>query len=177
MTVAVLTISDSAAAGTRQDVSGPAVRQVCAELGWTVAVHAIVADEQVAIARQLASWADQAAASVLLTTGGTGIALRDVSPEATRSIVDREIPGIPELIRMKGLEQTKFSVLSRGIAGSRGQTFILNLPGSPKGAVHSLSIVAHIIPHVVDLLEGRTEHGDNVKLGTVMETQEKLGTS
>lgn len=158
ITVAILTVSDSAAAGTRADLSGPALEQRCQELGWTVAARAIVPDEEPAISAQLQQWADASAASVLLTTGGTGIALRDVTPEATRAILDREIPGIAELMRMRGLEQTKFSVLSRAVVGIRRRSLIVNLPGSPRGAVHSLGVVEPVIPHIVDLLQGRTQH-------------------
>ena len=158
ITVAILTISDSAVSGTRADLSGPALEQRCKELGWTIAARAVVPDEQPAISAQLQQWADTSAASVLLTTGGTGVALRDVTPEATRAIVDREIPGIAELMRMRGLEQTKFSVLSRAVVGIRRRSLIVNLPGSPQGAVHSLGIVESLIPHVIDLLEGRTQH-------------------
>lgn len=158
ITVAILTISDSAVAGTRADLSGPALEQRCKELGWTVAARAVVPDEQPAISAQLQQWADSSAASVLLTTGGTGIARRDVTPEATRAILDREIPGIAELMRMRGLEQTKFAVLSRAVAGIRQRSLVVNLPGSPRGAVHSLGIVESLIPHVIDLLEGRTQH-------------------
>ena len=137
----------------------------------------VVPDDESAIARRLRSWADSSIASVILTTGGTGVSARDVTPEATRSVLDREIPGIAELMRSKGLEQTKFSVLSRAVAGSRKQTLILNLPGSPKGAVHSLDAIQDLVPHVLDLLEGRTDHSADAKLKTVVETQGSLGTS
>ena len=177
ITVAILTVSDSTVAGTRADQSGPALRNTCEELGWAVVAQNTVPDEEEAIASQLRRWADSGVASVLLTTGGTGIALRDITPEATRSILTREIPGIPELIRAKGLEQTKFSILSRGVAGTRKRSLILNLPGSLKGAVHSLQIAAYLVPHIVDLLEGRTEHGTEPKVNTVMETQEDVRTS
>lgn len=156
--VAILTISDSTLAGKREDVSGPAIRKRCEELGWPVAVSAVVGDEAEAIARQLKEWADGSAASVILTTGGTGVGARDVTPEATRAVLGREIPGLAELMRMKGLEQTKFAVLSRAVAGTRHGSLIVNLPGSPRGALHSLAVIEDLIPHVVDLLEGRTEH-------------------
>lgn len=156
--VGVLTVSDSAAAGTREDVSGPAIAGRCRELGWEVAHTAIVPDDADAITRQLIDWADRYRLDVILSTGGTGIAARDVTPEATRAALDRELPGVPELIRAQGLQQTRFSVLSRGLAGTRKVSFILNLPGSPRGAVHSLNAVADLIPHIVDLLAGRTEH-------------------
>jgi molybdenum cofactor synthesis domain-containing protein len=156
--VAVLTISDSAVAGTREDVSGPALQRRCHELSWHMVATQTVADNQSAITAQLKQWADDSVASVILTTGGTGISPRDVTPEATRNVIDREIPGLGELMRLKGLEQTKFSVLSRAIVGSRKRTLIVNLPGSPRGALHSLQTIEELVPHMVDQLEGRTEH-------------------
>jgi molybdenum cofactor synthesis domain-containing protein len=159
--VAILTISDSAVAGTREDLSGPALRRRCAELSWPVVESAVAGDEEKAISERLRQWADTAAATLILTTGGTGVAPRDVTPEATRSVLDREIPGIAELMRLKGLEQTKFSVLSRALAGTRKQALIVNLPGSPKGALYSLGLIEGLIPHVIDLLAGRTEHCAN----------------
>jgi molybdopterin adenylyltransferase len=156
---AVLTISDSAASGERADASGPALAQRCRDLGWQVIAIAIVADEERAIAERLREWADSGNISLILTTGGTGVSARDVTPEATRAVLDRELPGIAELMRAKGLEQTRFSVLSRAVAGTRGQTFIANLPGSPRGAIHSFETIRDIVPHIVDLLAGRTEHG------------------
>jgi molybdopterin adenylyltransferase len=156
--VAILTISDSALHGARVDVSGPAVRDHCVALGWTIAAESIVADEVPLISAAIAEWADTRVADVVLTTGGTGVAPRDVTPEATRAVVDREIPGLAELMRAKGLEQTKFSVLSRGLAGSRKQAFVVNLPGSPAGAVFSLKAIDELIPHIVQLLRGQTAH-------------------
>ncbi len=156
--VAILTISDSAANGTREDASGPALHARCQELDWPVVATAIVPDNARAIARELEDWADTFLASLILTTGGTGVSARDITPEATRAILEREIPGIAELMRSKGLEQTKFSTLSRAVAGTRKRTLIVNLPGSPQGALHSLQVIEHLVPHVVDLVEGRTDH-------------------
>lgn len=159
--VAVLTISDSTCAGTRTDLSGPALQQRCQELNWSLVAASVVPDDENAIAEQLKNWADASIASLILTTGGTGVSRRDVTPEATRRILDQEIPGIAELMRSKGLEQTKFSVLSRAVAGTRKRALIVNLPGSPPGALHSLRTIEDLVPHVIDLLEGQTEHRTN----------------
>lgn len=165
MTAAVLTISDSSFAGTRADASGPAVRAHLEGLGWTV-VTEILPDDAALISERLRTLADDAQVAAIFTTGGTGVAPRDVTPEATRAILDREIPGIGEWMRMAGRSATKFSILSRGVAGSRGRTLIVNLPGSPKGAVESLSAIMEVVPHVVDLLNDRTQHQANPKLET-----------
>jgi molybdenum cofactor synthesis domain-containing protein len=156
--VAILTISDSASAGTREDLSGPALRRRCEELGWPVVETATTADSATKISLQLSEWTDNGSATLILTTGGTGVSTRDNTPEATRSVIDRELPGIGELMRSKGLEQTPFAVLSRGLAGTRRRTLIVNLPGSPKGALYSLGIIEGLAEHVVQLLSGETEH-------------------
>jgi molybdopterin adenylyltransferase len=158
--VAVVTVSDSAVAGTREDRSGPALRDRAAALGWTISATELVPDEPEQIASVLVRLANSGEVSVILTTGGTGVALRDITPEATRTVIQREIPGLGELMRSEGLKFTPTAVLSRGLAGVRGQTLIVNLPGSPKGAIESLDAIAKLIPHIVDLLEGRTSHGD-----------------
>lgn len=156
--VAILTISDSAASRVRADASGPALEQRCRELGWEVTERQTVADDQDAIANQLLTWTDTGAASLILTTGGTGISARDVTPEATRHVLERELPGLAELMRAKGLDQTRFSALSRAVAGTRRGTLIVNLPGSPRGALYSFNAIQDLVPHCVDLLSGRTEH-------------------
>jgi molybdenum cofactor synthesis domain-containing protein len=155
---AIVTISDSAVAGTREDASGPALEAKAAELGWQVTGRRVLPDERGQIAQALRELADSGELDVILTTGGTGLAPRDVTPEATRDIADREAPGFGELMRAGGLKTTRFAALSRGGAHLRGAVLILNLPGSPKGAVESLLAVADLIPHAADLLHGRTEH-------------------
>lgn len=156
--VAIVTISDSVVAGTREDRSGPALESRVAELGWTVSARQLAHDDIKIISTALQTLSDYGAIDVILTTGGTGVALRDVTPEAVHAIADREIPGFGELIRSEGRKSTRLAPLSRGGAVTRGATLIVSLPGSPRGAVDSLNAIAELIPHVVDLLHGRTEH-------------------
>jgi molybdenum cofactor synthesis domain-containing protein len=156
--VGILTVSDSAVKGLREDRSGPELAKRCDELGWSVRRQAIVEDDCDRIANQLLEWADGGDLSIILTTGGTGIAVRDVTPEGTNAVIEREIPGLAEVIRNEGRKKTKFAALSRGIAGIRGSTLIVNLPGSPRGALESLDAIAELIPHAADLLAGKTEH-------------------
>lgn len=155
---AVLTISDSASAGTRTDRSGPAVRERLEQLGWRVSVTEVIPDEAGEISTRLAALADGGQVSAIFTTGGTGLAARDVTPEATRAAIDREIPGLPELMRARGRDSTPLAVLSRAVAGTRGRVLIVNLPGSPKGAVESLDAIVEVVPHVLELLRGHTDH-------------------
>ncbi len=156
--VSILTVSDSAAAGTREDLSGHNLRRRVMELGWSLTSTGLLPDERGQIAARLTELADSGLNSVILTTGGTGVALRDVTPEATRDVIEREIPGLGELMRTESRKFTPNAVLSRALAGIRGRTLIVNLPGSPKGAVECFDIVSKLIPHVVDLIEGRTGH-------------------
>lgn len=155
---AVITISDSTAERKRQDLSGPAVRERLEELGWNVAVMESVPDEASLISQRLASLADGGRVAAIFTTGGTGISERDVTPEATRAVLDREVPGLPEAMRAGGMKSTRFAMLSRAVAGTRGKVLIVNLPGSPKGAVESLDVIVDVVPHILELLKGNTGH-------------------
>lgn len=155
--VAVVTISDSVHAGKNTDLSGPAVCRVVEALGWTQETH-LVPDVAEEISSLLRNLADRGEVDVILTTGGTGIAMRDVTPEATRAVIDREIPGLGEVMRSEGRTFTPRAALSRALAGTRGRTLIVNLPGSPNGAVQSLESVVDLLPHTVDLLKGNTSH-------------------
>lgn len=162
---AVLTVSDSCSRNERKDLSGPAVAAALKKSGFRVVATKIIPDEQILIQNALLDLASQA--RFIATTGGTGIAPRDVTPEATLAVCDRIIDGISERMRREGLKTTPFAALSRGICGVRGRTLILNLPGSPKGAVESLAAVISLIPHALNLLDGNTEHGQ-VFLGESM---------
>ncbi|MDX2154633.1 MAG: MogA/MoaB family molybdenum cofactor biosynthesis protein [Bryobacteraceae bacterium] len=155
---AVLTISDSVAAGAREDRSGPAVKVRLEEAGWDVPLLDAIADEQSVIEAHLIALADSRAVQAVFTTGGTGLAARDVTPEATRNVIDREVPGLAEVMRAEGRKKTPLAALSRAVVGTRAGCLIVNLPGSPKGAVESLDAILGLAPHVVDLLEGRTSH-------------------
>ena len=155
-TAAVLTISDSSSQGKREDVSGPAIVLQLEAAGFQVVRTAIIPDEFEQISSQLIACCEQA--RLVMTVGGTGIALRDVTPEATLAVVERTVPGIAERIRSEGTKKTPFAVLSRGVCGVRGKSLILNLPGSPAAARESLQAVVEILPHALELLDGHTAH-------------------
>lgn len=155
-TAAVLTISDSVKQGTRQDTAGPALAKLLEGNGYTVIMRDSVSDEQQSIQAALLQLCD--AAQLVVTTGGTGISARDVTPEATTAICDRVLDGFAELMRSEGRKQTPLAPLSRAVCGTRGRSLILNTPGNPEGATHSLRAVLDLIPHALDLLAGKTQH-------------------
>ena len=156
MKAAVITVSDSSHQGTRQDKSGPAVAQALKARGFEVVATEVVPDSQTKIVAALKRLAKQA--QIVVTTGGTGIADRDVTPEATRAVCERLVEGVAERMRAEGSKKTPTAALSRGVCGIRGKTLVLNLPGSPTAAVESLEAVIGILPHALDLLAGKTEH-------------------
>lgn len=155
-TAAVITISDSCARGERQDLSGPAVAQLLQRLHFSVTAREVVSDDSIQIQNLLIRLAREV--QFIVTTGGTGIAARDLTPEATAAVCDRLLDGMAERMRSEGSKKTPFAALSRGICGVRGRALILNLPGSPAGAVESLEAVAGLVPHAIELLSGNTEH-------------------
>ena len=156
LTAAVVTVSDSCARGERNDLSGPAVAQHLRELHFSVTATEVVTDDPIPIQNLLIRLASEV--RLVVTTGGTGIAARDVTPEATVTVCDKLLYGVAEHMRSEGFKKTPFAALSRGVCGVRGRALILNLPGSPAGAVESLEAVAELIPHAIDLLSGKTEH-------------------
>ena len=156
----VLTISDKASRGERTDTSGIAIGELLATIDAAVQRSEVVPDEAPQIAATLRAWADSDELDLIVTTGGTGLGPRDVTPEATAEVIERPVPGLGELMRSVGLTHTPMAALSRGVAGVRGRCLILNLPGSEKGVRQNLSAVLDLLPHAVELLRGRV--GDHV---------------
>jgi molybdopterin adenylyltransferase len=155
-TAAVLTVSDSCARGEREDRSGPAVAELLKKENFSIVAMAVVPDEQSAIQERIVDLTDSA--RLVVTTGGTGIAASDVTPEATRAICDRFLDGVAEHMRAEGMRKTPLAALSRALCGVRGKSVVLNLPGSPKGAIQSLEAALPVLPHALGLLSGDTKH-------------------
>lgn len=158
MRVALLTVSDRSARGEREDQSGPLLRSIVEAKGWQVVDQAVVPDETERIQERLIDWADDDAADLILTSGGTGFAPRDLTPEATRAVCDRLAPGLAEAMRAAGRQVTPHAMLSRSVAGMRGSTLIVNLPGSPKAVRENVQVILPVLPHAVELLRG--SHAD-----------------
>jgi len=154
-TVGILTISDKGSRGERQDKSGEAIREILSSMNVRIVNYDIVPDEKELIAQELISWADKNNLDVILTTGGTGLTPRDVTPEATLAVVDRIVPGFAEAMRTESLKKTPMAMLSRAVVGTRGKCLIINLPGSPKAVRECLEVVLPALPHAVETLKGQ----------------------
>jgi molybdopterin adenylyltransferase len=154
----ILVLSDAASEGRREDLSGPELRRLLEAQGWQVVGYDVLPDEVEQIKRRLETWSDDNDCDVILTSGGTGLAPRDVTPEATRAVIETEVPGIAELMRFEGVKKTRLASLSRGLAGVRNRILIVNLPGSVRGGRESLESILDILPHAIEITQGRTEH-------------------
>ena len=154
----ILVLSDAVSRGERADLSGPAVREVLEAGGWSVVSIEVLPDDLDTIQKKLKTLTDADDCDAVFTSGGTGVSPRDVTPEATRAVIEKDIPGLAELMRAEGIKKTRRAVLSRGIVGVRKGKLIVNLPGSPRGARESLETILDLLPHVVDLIQGRTSH-------------------
>jgi len=156
----ILVLSDAVSREERLDLSGPAVRDVLVAAGWHVAAIEVLPDDLISIQQKLEALTDAEDCDIVVTSGGTGVGPRDLTPEATRAVMEKEIPGLAELMRAEGMKKTRRAVLSRGIVGVRKGKLIINLPGSPRGARESIESILDLLPHVVDLIQGRTSHQD-----------------
>jgi molybdopterin adenylyltransferase len=155
LNAAVLTVSDSVSSGAAEDESGPEAVRILSEAGASVVLHDVIEDERRLISERLRRMCDHLDVDLLVTTGGTGIAPRDVTPEATDNVSEKLVPGIAELMRSASLEKTPFASLSRAVAGVRGQSLIINLPGSPAGVRECLQVILPVLPHALDLISGK----------------------
>ena len=154
--VAILTISDRGFRGEREDKSGPAVREILAKAGFSVACFEVLPDDQGMIEEQLRNLADQSQLDLVVTTGGTGVSPQDLTPDATLAVIDRQVPGMAEVMRTASLAKTPHAMLSRAVAGIRGQTLIVNLPGSVRGATENLEVVLPALQHALEKIQGDT---------------------
>lgn len=170
--VAILTASDRSAAGEREDVSGQLAATICREAGHEVVARQIVPDSRDAIAIVLERWCDEATAEIVITTGGTGLNARDVTPEATADVGERMVPGIPVALALEGLKKTPFAVLSRGIAVTRRRTLIVNLPGNPRAVAEGMDVLLPLMGHVADLLAGPTDHAGDADTGHALRAKQ-----
>ena len=150
--IGILTVSDRSARGERPDLAGPAIEKAIGDQGWSVVRKEIIPDELLMLNEALADWADSGNMDIILTTGGTGFSPRDVTPEATKAVIERDAPGLVEAMRNASLKVTLHAMLSRASAGIRGRTLIVNLPGSPRGAIENLNVILPVLKHAVELL-------------------------
>ncbi|MEP7326875.1 MAG: MogA/MoaB family molybdenum cofactor biosynthesis protein [Gemmatimonadota bacterium] len=158
MRIAILTVSDAGSRGKRQDTSGDAIAEWAKQRGYEIAAREVVPDEVNDIAPRLLRWCDSGLADLVITTGGTGISARDITPEATAGVIQKPLPGIAEAMRMSAWTRVPAAILSRGLAGTRGKTLIVNLPGSTGGVKEGLAVLEKVVEHAVELLRGNTQH-------------------
>jgi molybdopterin adenylyltransferase len=174
--VAILTVSDRSYQGIRADESGPSLKSECETLHWKITACIVVPDEIDQIHATLIKWCDEEVCDVILTTGGTGFAPRDVTPEATKSVIQREAPGMAEAMRASSMKITPHAMLSRGIVGIRKKTLIINLPGNPKGAIENLNVISQVIPHAIELLKQYPDSESGHRINSQLESNLKSFT-